>query len=73
MNTCRIATQFPGHGCMDDLTSDRSFDSQATYVIDVLGLFLWHGIHGRLYNRALADVRSTSVGINPSNAVATFV
>ena len=24
---------------MDDLTTERSFDSQATWVIDVLGLF----------------------------------
>ena len=33
-----IATQFPWHGRMDDLTNERSFDSQATWVIDVLGL-----------------------------------
>ena len=26
-------------GCMNDLTTERSFDSQATCVIDVLGLF----------------------------------
>ena len=32
-------------------------------VIDVLGLFCWHAIHGCLYNQALADVRSTGVGI----------
>ena len=25
---------------MDDLTTERSFDSQATWVIDALGLFL---------------------------------
>ena len=25
-----IATQFPGYGCMDDLTTERSFDLQAT-------------------------------------------
>ena len=36
---CAIATQFPGLGCMDDLTTKRSFDSQAAWVIDVLGLF----------------------------------
>ena len=35
-----IATQIPGHGCMDDLTNECSFDPQATWVIDVLGLFL---------------------------------
>ena len=28
-------TQFPGHGCMDDLTTERSFDSLVTMVIDV--------------------------------------
>ena len=31
-----IATQFPRYGCMDDLTAERSFDMQATWVIDVL-------------------------------------
>ena len=31
--------EFPGHGCMDDLITERSFDSQAMWVIDVLGLF----------------------------------
>ena len=34
-----IVTQFFGHGCMIDLATERSFDSQATCVIDVLGLF----------------------------------
>ena len=34
-----IGTQFPGQGCMDDLTTERSVSSQATWVIDVLGLF----------------------------------
>ena len=33
-----ISTQFPGHGCMNDLTTERSLDSQATWVIDELGL-----------------------------------
>ena len=29
----------PGHGCVyDHYTTERSFDSQATWVIDVLGL-----------------------------------
>ena len=31
---------FPGHGCVDDLITVRSFDLQATWVIDVLGFFL---------------------------------
>ena len=34
-----IAIQFPGNGCMDDLTTESSFHSQATWVINVLGLF----------------------------------
>ena len=34
-----IATQFPGHGCMEDLTNKRNFDLQATWAIDMLGLF----------------------------------
>ena len=33
-----IATQFPGHGCMEDLTTERGFDSHAVLVIDVLVL-----------------------------------
>ena len=34
-----IATKFPGYayGCMDDLTTESSFDLQAIWVIDVLG------------------------------------
>ena len=32
-------TQFPRHGCMDDLTTERSFDSLVTLVIDVRSLF----------------------------------
>ena len=35
-----IATQFPGHGCMCDVTTERSFVSQAMCVIYVLRLFL---------------------------------
>ena len=38
-----IATQFPGHECMDRLTTERRFYSQATctLVIDVLWLTFW--------------------------------
>ena len=31
--------QFPGHRCNDDVTTERSFDSQAMRVIVVVGLF----------------------------------
>ena len=47
----------------DDLTTERSFDPQATWVIDVLGTSFWHVIHRALYNQALADVRSIGAGI----------
>ena len=40
MTALPIATLFPGHECMDDLTTECSPDSQAMWVIDVLGLFL---------------------------------
>ena len=35
-----MATHYPGHGGTNDLTTERSFDSQDTWVIDVLNLFL---------------------------------
>ena len=39
---CCLA-QFHRHGCIDDLTNERSFYSQSDLVIDVLGLFLtWY-------------------------------
>ena len=48
---------------MDDLTTERRVHSQAVWVIYVLGLTLWHVIHGCLYNQALEDARSTDAGI----------
>ena len=60
---CMVDIQFPGHGCMGDLTTKRNFDLQATWVIGVLGLCFRHVIHGYLYNQALADVWSTGAGI----------
>ena len=30
-----LATQVPGHRCMDDLPTERSYNSQATWVVDV--------------------------------------
>ena len=38
MTACPIVIQFHGHRCMDDLTTESSFDSKARCVIDVLGL-----------------------------------
>ena len=32
-----IANQFPGHGFTDDLPIERSFDTQSTWVTDMLG------------------------------------
>ena len=34
-----IATTFQGHGCISDITNGHDVDSQATWVIDELGLF----------------------------------
>ena len=45
-----IATQIPRYGCMDDLTTESIFDLQATLVIYVFALFLWHVDPGWLYN-----------------------
>ena len=51
----RSPDQFPGHGCMDDLTTKR-FDSQTMWVIAMLGknilkcyswMFIQPGIGGR--------------------------
>ena len=40
IHDCRLDfTQCPGHKYMVDLTTERNFDSQATCVIDVLGLY----------------------------------
>ena len=39
-SSCITYDQFSGHGRMDDLTIERSFDKLTTWVIDVLGLLL---------------------------------
>ena len=54
--------QFPGYGCKDDLTTERNFDSQASWVINMVGLFSFPFINGCLYNQALTDVQSTGAG-----------
>ena len=41
MTACPIAIQFPGNGCMDDLTNERSFESQATWVIAIFCFMFW--------------------------------
>ena len=40
MTACPIATQFPVHGCMDDLATECGFDLKAKRVIAVLDLSL---------------------------------
>ena len=45
---------------MDDLTAERRFDSKAT---SGSSMCFGHVTHGRLYNQALEDVRSTGAGI----------
>ena len=34
-----VVTQFPGHTCMDRLSTERSVDSQASLVIHIFGSF----------------------------------
>ena len=46
-----------------DLTTERSFDSHATWFIGVLGLFFDMLSMGVVDYRTLADVRSTGPGI----------
>ena len=36
----RMPTLFTGHGCKNDSTTERNVDSQATWVIYILCLFL---------------------------------
>ena len=48
--------------CKDDITTERSLYSQATWIIDMLGIY-FDVIHGCLYNQSLVDVLSTGAGI----------
>ena len=46
-----IVIQLLGHGCKDDLTTERSFDSQATWVVGIfvtyhLRVFVQPGTRG---------------------------
>ena len=68
MTTRPIATQFPGHGCMYYLTTERTFDSQAKLVNDVLGLFsyvLYIGVdiprHWQTSSRPLQELNVCTV------------
>ena len=38
LSLSQMTIQFPGHGCMDDLTTEQSFDLQATWTMYVVGL-----------------------------------
>ena len=55
-----MATEFPGHGCMADLTTERKrrwLLMCLAYCFDMLSM-------GVCIKQALADVRSTGAGIN---------
>ena len=58
-----IATLFSEHGCTDDLRNKRSIDLQATWGIDVLGIFFDRLCMGCFYNQTLSGVRSTGAGL----------
>ena len=60
------ATEFSRHGCWDDLETEGSFDSQATWVIDLLGLLLLSmGVnttrHWQTYGRLLQELNVCTV------------
>ena len=59
----RLPSIFLGMDAWITLTTEGSFESQATWVFDVLFLYVWHNIHGCFYNQARADVRSSGAGI----------
>ena len=65
----RLPPSFLG---VDDLTTESSFDSQATWVIDVLGLLFWNVVHVCLYKQALTDVRSTVARIKFLYCISSF-
>ena len=55
---------------MDDITTERSFVSQAMCVIDVLGLLL---VFWTCYPWVFAEVQSTGVGIECLYCVESFL
>ena len=48
---------------IDNRTTECSFDPQASWAVDVRGLYVHHVIHGSLYNEALEDTLTTGAGI----------
>ena len=60
---CPIATQFTGYGCMDDLTTERSFGSQALCVINVFGV-LFDIIHRS--GQMVQELNECTVHVAPS-------
>ena len=61
MTTLRPLLAGWGHGFMNKLKTEQSFDSQATRVIGVHGPLLTY-YPWVFYHQALADVRSTAAG-----------
>ena len=64
-----IATQFPGHGCMYDLTTERSFDSQAMWVINVFDFLfdmIYMGVcttrHWQMSGRLVQELNVCTLG-----------
>ena len=59
-----IVTQFPWQGCMDDLITKLALIRKLCESLMCLAYFLtFYPNYGCLYNRALANVLSTSGGI----------
>ena len=60
--TCPIATQFPWHGCMNDLQPNVTLICKLRGSLMFLSYFI-EIIHGCLYNQAMADIQSTGAVI----------
>ena len=64
---CPIATKFPGHGCMDDLWTERSLDLPTTWVIDVLDIsfdVIHYTRHWKMYGRLMQELSVCTVDWN---------
>ena len=73
------ASQLPGHRCMDNLGNERTFDSQAMWVVDVLGLFfdmlstdVCTTRHWQMYGRLVQELNVCTVDHRKSSKVSSW-
>ena len=63
IHNCTPDRQFRGHGCMCDVTTERSFFSHKLSVSLMCFAYFLNCCYKCFYNQALADVQSTGAGI----------